>query len=72
MMTEVEIDDEILSKIDEIGKRLETSRDDIISGALRDFINENLETTWKEKGSLKKKKGPQWKGAIPVREYKSE
>jgi len=65
-MTNVDIDDAILEKIDKVAGLRGVSRDDIISEALRDF----LETIWKEKGSLKKRKGEPWNGAIPPSEYK--
>jgi predicted transcriptional regulator len=71
-MTKVEINDEILGKIDEIAELWKRSRDEIISDALRDFISENLETTWKEKSSLKKKRAALWEGKIPESEFKPE
>ena len=69
---EVEIEDEILHGVDELAKSWERPREEIISDALRDFVSEHYDTTWKEKGSLKKKKGPSYPGKIPESEYKPE
>jgi len=65
----IQVSAKLMKKIEEIAKNMEIAPDQVIENALSSYIAENLETTWKEKLSLKKKKGVPWSSKIPETEY---
>lgn len=69
ILSGIQINAKAMRKIMELARSMKITPQQVVDNALSDYFAEHLDTTWKEKLSLKKKKGVPWSGKIPETEY---